>query len=626
MRIRTFKSDVLGIYRSCIGRKTGWTVAGMAWMAALTLQGQTTPEYVQKDIIVTASRVPVVASDLTRSVTVLTAEDIRRAPVNSVQELLQYAGGVDVRQRGIAGTQADVSVRGGSFEQTLILLDGVRVSDPQTAHHSMNLPVALVDIERIEILKGQGSHIYGPNAFSGVVNIITKKTSGSRAEAQVTGGEHGYYNGALSLAYPIGPVGIKVSGARQKADGDRYNTQFTNDNASAAVSLAVDSTTAHLFFGYDNKEFGANGFYSTRFPDQWEHTTTRLATADVQVSQGALLLSSQVSWRRNDDEYRLKYREPSFYQNIHRTNVYNVDVQASLVTGLGTTVLGGQYMQDDISSTNLGDHARYNKGIFAEQTFAPVHNFLVTLGGFAYDYATIGWKVWPGLEAAWKAADNVRVFGSVGKAFRMPSYTDLYYQDPVTQGNPNLTYEETVNYEVGVVYEQPAWRAEATVFAKQGRNIIDWVRTTDVELWAVRNIASVNTTGVEVNTALYPNRLLENFPVQAVTLAYTWLNSDKQTDGLSSRYVLDYLQHQFVVGINNELPFDIQQRWAVRYVSRRSLDNYALVDTQIARKFSDVNVFLRAVNLFNTTYEEIPGATLPGRWIYAGVQVNMQGW
>lgn len=626
MNIRTLKNDAIVLRRLYPGKKIGWFAAGMACISALALHGQTTQEYIQNDVIVTASRVPVVASDLTRSVTVLTAEDIRRAPVNSVQELLQYAGGVDVRQRGIAGTQADVSIRGGSFEQTLVLLDGVRVSDPQTAHHSMNVPVALLDIERVEILKGQGSHIYGPNAFSGVVNIITKKTTASRAEAQVTAGEHGYYNGMLALAYPIGPVGVRVSGSRQKADGDRYNTQFTNDNASAAVSFVMDSTVAHAFFGYDNKQFGANGFYSTRYPDQWEHTTTKLATADVQVSQGALILSAQVSWRRNDDDYMLNYRNPSFYRNIHRTNVYNADVQASLMTGLGTTVIGGQYMQDDISSTNLGNHSRYNKGVFIEQTFSPVENVVATLGGFAYDYATIGWKVWPGLEMAWKAADDLRILGSVGKAFRMPSYTDLYYQDPVTQGNADLTYEETLNYEVGAVYEQPAWRAEATVFAKQGSNIIDWVRSTDVELWAVRNVANVNTTGIEVNAGVYPVRLLDNFPIQAVTVSYTWLNSDKQTDGLLSRYVLDYLHHQVVLGINNDLPFGIQQRWAVRYVNRKSMDDYALVDTQIARRFSDFNIFLRAVNLFNTTYEEIPGAILPGRWIYAGVQVNMQGW
>lgn len=581
-------------------------------------------EYVQQDIIVTAGRMPVVASDLTRSVTVLTAGDIRRAPVNSVQELLQYAGGVDVRQRGVAGMQADISIRGGSFEQTLILLDGVRISDPQTGHHSMNLPVALADIERIEILKGQGSHIYGPNAFSGVVNIITRKASGNRVGAHLTGGEHGYYSGTLSLSGSAGPVGLRVSGSRQKADGHRHNTQFTDDNISAGMSLATDSVTAHLFAGYDTREFGANGFYSTRFPEQWEHTTTRLAAASVQLSQGPLLLSSQVSWRRNDDDYMLDYRNPAFYRNIHRTNTYNADVQASLVTDLGTTVVGGQYMQDDIRSTNLGDHARYNKGVFAEQTLTPVENVIVTAGGFAYNYAAIGWKFWPGLEAAWKVADNVRLFGSAGKAFRMPGYTDLYYHDPVTRGNEHLTYEETVNYELGIVCEQPVWRAEASVFAKRGSNIIDWVRTADVEQWSVRNIARVNTTGLEVRAAIYPVRLHEGLPVRAVTVDYTWLDSDKQTDGLLSRYVLDYLQHQVIAGVDNDLPFGLQQRWTVRYVSRKSLADYTLVDTQIARRFDTVNVFVRAVNLFDTTYEEIPGAPLPGRWLYAGMQVTVQ--
>ena len=99
-----------------------------------------------QDVIVTASRAPISFSDLTRSVIVIDSSDIKETPVNSIQDLLQYTSGVDIKQRGVDGVQADASIRGGTFEETLILIDGVKMSDPQTAHHNLNLPISLDNV------------------------------------------------------------------------------------------------------------------------------------------------------------------------------------------------------------------------------------------------------------------------------------------------------------------------------------------------------------------------------------------------------------------------------------------------------------------------------------------------
>jgi vitamin B12 transporter len=175
-------------------------------------------EYQLEDVVVTASRTPLKSSDLTRNVVIINAEEIKKAPVSSVQDLLKYATGIELKRRGVDGVQGDVSIRGGSFEQTLIMIDGVKITDPQTSHHNLNLPVSLNDIERVEILKGQGSHIYGPNAFSGIVNIITRKGYKKSLSIAGTGGENNYYDYSLGFSYPIENFSNRVSFSRQKSD------------------------------------------------------------------------------------------------------------------------------------------------------------------------------------------------------------------------------------------------------------------------------------------------------------------------------------------------------------------------------------------------------------------------
>jgi vitamin B12 transporter len=582
------------------------------------LSAQETPQYNLNEIVVTANRVPIPFADLTRSVTIIDSEQIRKAPVNSVQGLLQYAMGVDLRQRGVDGIQGDVGIRGGTFEETLIMIDGIKVNDPQTGHHDLNLPVSLDDIQRIEILKGPGSSIYGPDAFSGVINIITKKGNDESLDLNSEGGQNGYYNYGLYGAYPVGIVNNHISFSRERSNGYIHNTDFNLTNFTYGSSIKTGSGDVNLFFGYNDKKFGANSFYTTLFPDQWEHTTTKFLNATADLGDSTFSISPKIYWRRNDDDFLLEFGNPSFYQNIHQTNIYGAEIQSSLKTDLGTTSLGGEYTTDKIKSTNLGDHSRENKGIFAEQKFIPCGNFTFIVNAYAYDYATLGWKFWPGLQIGYNISKNVKLYGSVGKAFRIPTYTELYYSDPASQGNPNLKHEETLNYEAGVNFIGNFFYSRVSLFRKEGRNLIDWVRTSNSQPWTAENITSLNTNGIELSYHLYPDILIENLPITKFSIDYTYLNTDKNPSVFQSEYLLDYLRHQLLVSVSNNWWAGIYQSWDFRYENRINFGNHFVVDSQLMKNFEGLEVYLKATNLFNESYEEVQGIPMPGRWLFAG--------
>jgi len=576
------------------------------------------------NVVVTSSRLPIEFSNLTRSVIVITQKDIQKLPVNDIQDLLQYSAGVDIKQRGVDGVQADVSIRGGSFEQTLILIDGIKVSDPQTGHHNLNIPFSINDIERVEILKGQGSRVHGPNAFSGVINIITKKGNFKEFSLSAIGGQNGYYSTAFSVSYPTDIIKSRFSFNRKQSDGYIHNTDFKNINYSYNGSVDLRNTVINLLAGYNDKEFGANKFYSTKFPDQWEHTKTTFLNAGVSHTQNNLLFESKFHYRKNKDDYVLIKDRPEIYENFHETNTYGVEFQSTLKYEKGSTSFGGEFINDKIESTNLGNHNRDKKGVFLEQQYLPIKNLTLIGGFFAYNYAEIGWKFWPGFEASYRFNSASKIFTNIGKSFRLPSFTELYYSSPTNKGNENLEYEETLNYELGYSLSNSDFNFTASLFRKEGTNLIDWTRKKGAEVWKAQNISKINILGYEIGLKIDIKKLLKQNIITDFQVSYTWLKADKTVGSLEeSKYLLDFLNHQLIGKMSNNLPFKIQQSWTFRYEERINFEDSFIVDTQISKKFRYFKVYFRATNLFDRNYRDIAGVDLPGRWITGGITLNI---
>jgi len=592
---------------------------------------QDTLKYKLDNIIVTSKILPFSYLENSRSIELIGNNDLSKIPVSTPGDLLNYANSIDLRQRGINSIQGDVGIRGGSYEQTLIMIDGIKIIDPQTGHHNMNLPLTLENISRVEIVKGGTSSFYGPNAFSGVINFVTKRNRTNTLNLLTEGGGNGYILGSVFGSLNLWGVSNNIAFEKIRSDGYRNNTEYDITNFSYGASFVGTNFLTDIFVGYNNKNFGANSFYTQRFPLQAEKTKTKFFKISTQIKNGDFNTSVKAYWRRNDDEFVLIKTDPSFYKNIHQTNVYGIQVKEDISSRMGKTFLGGEYVYDKIESNNLGNHNRYKRGVFIEQQFQEFSKIKIKISGYAYNYSTVGWRLWPGFEIGYKLTDKLNIFGNLGKAFRIPTYTELYYHDPVTQGNRLLKYEESLSYELGINFRSSDLSVNYSIFRREEKNRIDWVRLSDTAPWRAMNISSVNTTGFElnfridlrksfINISLFGNNPLFN----TVNVKYTYLNSDKRSSRFTSRYLLEYLKHQLIVNISQNFLWKTNLNWFIRYEDRLNVEDHFLVDLIINKKINRFGVYVKGTNLFNRTYFDIVGVPLPGRQLIAGVKYSLK--
>ncbi|MBN1300626.1 MAG: TonB-dependent receptor [Melioribacteraceae bacterium] len=574
------------------------------------------------EVIISSGRAHLSTSNTARHIITMHSKAFQLIPVNTLQDALQFVNGLDQKQRGPEGIQSDLSIRGSTFEQSLIMIDGIKIMDPQTGHHNMNLPLDIVNIARIEIVKGQASKTFGPNAFGGVVNIITRKVFNG-VNFELAAGEHNYFKSSLTGGLTNGYFSNSFTINKSSSDGYRKNTGYNRLIFNYNSNYKFAAGTVNVFFGFNEKKFGANSFYSSRFPDQAEHTITKILNAVSTIGNNKYYITSKLSWRRNDDEFVLNKFNPSFYKNKHSSNVYSGEITAAIDSDLGLSTVGIDYMTDNIESSNLGKHKRERKGLFAEHSVEPVESINVNFGGYVYKQGKSDWQFFPGIDIAYMPGYEWKLFVSAGKAFRIPTYTELYYNDPVTIGNNNLKYEEAFEYEFGMSFNNGIINSSLSIFSREGRNIIDWIKESDNDPWRVRNISEINTTGIELSTAIMPGLFNDFLPINSLSLGYTYLKSDKTSDVYQSRYVLDHLNHQLVVNIVHKLPFESEVSWYFRYEDRLNFEDHFITDLLIHKKTDDFTISLRTANLFDLSYHDIAGVALPGRWISASVKYTI---
>ncbi len=583
---------------------------------------------VLEPIVVTAARTSTEFSQLLRSVEIIGTEEIENAPVYSVPGLLEHVLDLDVQTRGVYGIQADISIRGGTFEQTLILIDGIKVNDPQTGHHNMDLPLTLMDIERIEVLRGGGSSIYGANAFGGVVNIITKKPKGKKIKMEFAGGEHNLSSQALSLTHPLGKANNYLSFERRASSGYRPDTDFVVNTASLGSSIDFSAGVADFFFGFVDKNFGASSFYSADFPHEEEHTQTTFFRMGAKWEGDGVSIQPKLYWRKHRDKFILDRNNPSFYTNYHTTHLYGGEFFVRSSYPFGKLVLGGEVGREEIISTGegfgsgLGKHFRLREAVLLEFEPNISENLIVNLGMRGDHYSQWGWQACPSFSAGYNISHSGKMRASVNRSFRIPTFTDLYYVSPGNVGSPNLTPEKAWSYEVGFDYGKKGIYWSTTLFRRKGRNLIDWIWRN--ARWEADNIGEVDTNGVELNFRLRPKEFRESLPIRLAYLKYAYL--DSEVKNIISKYVLAHPRHQFCSGIEYFLPFGIFQTWSFSYTERFYGESYCLLDSKISKKIEKskaiMEFFVEATNLLDVSYSKVEGVPLPGRWIQGGMKIE----
>jgi len=582
-----------------------------------------------EEIVIQENRISIPFNDNSRSISVISRKQIEATPAKDVAELLQNVAGIDVRQRGIHGVQADVGIRGGTFDQTLVLLNGVKLIDPQTGHHTMNIPVNIHVIERIEILKGPAARIYGQNGFAGAINIITRKPSKNEISFGVDIGTFGNDTLAdntlgLSIVNNIVTENSNhlISINRNTSDGYKYNTDYKVENIFYQSQIDIADQPLSLTLGHSWREFGANGFYaSPAFMDQYEEVTTSMASVSYKFSVHDWFIVPRFTYRKNNDDYVFVRDNPAIYQNIHLSHNALAEVHAHKQNNLGILGLGVEYNRLELESNNLGERERDLFSVFVEQRFNLLDGKLDLTPGVTYtSYSDFDNKIFPGVDVGYRVSDKLKAYANYGFTYRVPTYTDRFYEDPSNLGNENLQPEEAVTYEAGVKYVDNGFRVNLSLFQRDGRDLIDWVKDADSLQWTPINIGEIRTRGVEL-TADY--HFGQEQIMDYVSVGYTYIDAEQSdVDVAFSRYALEHLNHQLVASTQYGYK-NFYHSLQFRHLNRQNLDDYSVLDTKLGFRTQKYDIYLSVTNILNQEYKETNLVTMPGRWIMGGVRYNL---
>lgn len=590
-------------------------------------------------VVIRENRLQLPYNQQNRDIQVIGQQEIKNLPVKSTNELLAYVAGVDIRQRGPWGAQADISIDGSTFDQVLVLINGVRMSDPQTGHNMMNLQIPLTAIDRIEVLRGAAARTYGTNALAGAINIVTRIPAQNTIEAQAYAGSSFEKDTSNSKTYNGAGIQVAASLAGKKqahilsighdaGNGYRYNTDFKAYRLYYQNTITLNDKNKILAMGgYTSNKFGASLFYAA--PNDVEATET-VQTAIGSIAwqykpNDRLSITPRISLRYNKDDYIYIRQKPEAYHNIHETNTITGDINATYKLSKGTVGVGLEYRREAIVSNSLGKRNRENLGAFAEYSHIFNSRLNATAGLYLNSNSFFGTQLLPGADIGYKVHRNWKVFASGGAGQRQPTYTDLYYKGPANVGNDSLQVEKSVYGEGGLEFHHSFITVRGSYGYRHISDFIDWARANDKDPWQPQNFGVMNTEILSFRTAMNLNQAfkLPSAYQLGLTLSYTHLNpSVKTTNETTTKYNIDALRHQAIANVTALLWGKLQLGAGIRYQQRLSANDYTLVDARIGYKLKNFLLYADGNNLLNTNYREIGSVPLPGRWMSVGVRFS----
>jgi iron complex outermembrane receptor protein len=576
------------------------------------------------EVIVNSSRIDLPFKKNSRTIQLITADDLKKSGVSNVADALQQIAGIDVRRRGTNGTQADLYIRGGSFDQTLLLIDGIKVDDAQTGHHTMNLALPIEVIKRIEIIKGPAARIFGQNAFNGAVNIITKDLPDTDVSLRIQGGSYGQINAAVTAGISLSESSHILHYSKNTSEGYRYNTDYDNQNFIVKSTFNKNKLPIAMLVSLSERNFGANGFYASPAAiNQYEETQASLVGFSTVIKKGNFTWKPKVYWRRNQDEYIYIRKNPSVYRNLHISNKISAELNGSYTSNIGITGFGLETAKVYLSSNNLGDNNRFVSTLFLEHRLELFNKkFDITPGVAVTYFSDFKFFAFPGIDIGYQLLDNLRVYGNVGYTYRIPTFTDLNYKSPTTIGNPNLEPEKAFSQELGLKWNTARFNAAMAVFNRESNRLIDYVKIQNTDPWQAQNIQDVTTKGFE--TQLFYTFTVNSFN-QKVQFGYSFIEDDiKQSIYNFSQYTLNSMKHQLVGSYNMQFFKNFIHTISYRYTERTAGDSYSVVDLGASYRLKDFEFSLFANNIFNTEYTETNLVPMPKGNLLFGIQYNFR--
>ena len=576
-------------------------------------------ERVETPIVVTGTIEPRELAEIHRTLVVLPIEN-RDVPSWSFADVLKHDASLDLRERGPEGTQADLSIRGSTFDQVLVLVNGIRVNDSQSGHHNFDLPMPFESVSRVEVLHGTGATLYGSDAIGGAVNFVTKKPQATELKLMAGGGDFGWHRQSLISGFKLGAWSQQTSSERNFSSGFRPGRDYRNTSFSSESFFDKDFGSTTVMFAANDRPFGANGFYGPW--DSWEDTGSTLFAVSQSLGRDPARLQHRLSFahRRHTDNFVLFRHRPEIYENFHVTNQYQGHYSLrGEASGKMSWSAGLSLLSEGIDSTNLGLRRRERASAFFMLNLRPTERLSVAAG-----VREEVWRKWrgetsPTLSLGYWVGMGFKIRGQVGHAYRIPTYTDLYYEDPVNQGNESLLPENVWNYEAGADwYSDRGASVSLTWFQRHEDNTIDWVRGAGDLKFRARNFAELTFRGGEVQV----RRRLGM--ASRISFHYTVMRASKApTPGVTSRYVFNFPLNSTSVSFQGPLGKGIAFTARLGAFNRSWQSAKALWDASLTYAKGRWRPFFQVSNLLNMRHEAFQGLSQPGRWIRGGVQLQV---
>lgn len=574
-------------------------------------------------------------------------DTLSAAPLQTIESALRLNPAIDLRERGAKGAQADISLRGGTYDQTMVLLNGINFTDARTGHQSHSIPVDLETVGTIDIISG----LTGIGAYTGALNFVTTPLKPEYLRTEITGGQYGYLYSNISGAVRRDGFGIMGAASFRRTDGYTANTDFNNLNFFTRANIFGGK--AGLFdmqAGYQRRDFGSNGFYSLAYPDQFEHTETMLGSVRWALDAGRFSVEANAGYRRNNDRYEL-YRggvnAPPDYKgpNYHTTDNLGAELGAEYGWRWGKSSIGTDYTFNHIYSNVLGEEMDSPKKIpgaeayFTKEKSRSIVNAWVShaarigrarLSG-SFNFAHSPYGSFPSWSAAagYDAGRHFSVEASTTRSMRLPTFTDLYYNTSTHIGNSALKPEKAYTHQLRADYSGKGFSAGIVAYFRSGSDVIDWVKESAGDKWRADQITSLDTFGTEAavsyNTAGF---------LRSVSVSYGHIKMNKESNGYISKYALDYMKNKVAVrgsmAFLKRFIFDISAAWYDRNGNYEIIRGeplaykpYWLLDARLSWRKGMLTAYADATNILDREYFDFGGLVQAPRWMNLGIIITI---
>ncbi len=580
-------------------------LAPCIFTATLSMAGDTPP--VMDEIVVSP---PTVRSlDIPGAETrIVGREQIRASGASDIPDLLERLAGVDIISRGTPGSQADITIRGSSAESVLVLVNGIRASDPQTGHFTMNIPVDLASVERIEVMTGGGSSVFGPSAAGGVVNIVT---SGGESAGQTGGfraGSHATGEARVAMASVFGRSRVMLAASGIRSDGYRSGSGLSGEGLAVSGEYEASGLSLLWNTGYRSRRFGAADFYGP-YPS-YEETMTVQGGLNARMSlPSGSAVRLRAGARGHGDDFILVRDDPERYSNTHYNRSYSLAAEY-LGSGGGLAYTAGMEIERlGITSPGLGNHGDDSRAVYGDVSLQRGSITGVMSGRLHHDRRN-GLVICPGFGLESSLSGDIDLAFRAERSYRTPTYTERYYTSPANRGDPDLKSERSWSMETGASITKAEGAGGVTVFFRSTADAVDWIRRDGETLWRAANHGRIGTTGL----SLHGKHLLSRTWRAGLEVLHLrqWVSGRKGTE---SKYALDPVEFAMVPSLAGVLPGAVSVSFSARYERRAVLGRSFPATVFLSRDIMGTVLSLTVRNVFDDRYDSIPGLPAPGRWL-----------